>query len=156
MAVTPIKYYVPTAIDTLFAHATLKNLANGAELTSGEIDNTSGLDLWADLIMAVSWATAPTAGVIAFEVYLLPVVDGTNYPSAGADGLPQKALLVGVLETRLPTTDALEYLALRHIKLPPLKFKILISNTSAQAVANDDDVTMFCKLQRYQMGSGSA
>jgi len=156
MAVTPIKYYVPTSIDTLFAHATLKNLADGAELTSGEIDNTSALDLWGDLILAVSWATAPSAGVTAFEVYLVPAVDSTNYPSNGADGLPQKALLVGTLESRLPATAALEYLALRRIVLPPLKFKILISNTSAQAVANDDDVTMFCKLQRYQMGSGSA
>jgi len=154
MAVTPIKLYMPTALETVFTHATLKNLANGAELLSAALGAT--LDPWGDLIAAISWATAPSAGVVAFEVYLLPCVDGTNYPSQGADGLPQKALLVGSLESRLPTTNALEYMALRRIPLPPGDFKILISNTSAQAVANDDDVTMFVKLQRYQMGSGSA
>ena len=154
MAVTPIKFYVPTAIDTLFAHAALKNLANGAELTSDAL--TSNLDMVANLIMAVSWATAPAVGVTAFEVYLLPAVDGTNYPSVGADGLPQKSLLIGSLESRLPTTNALEYLVLRNIRFDPGTFKILISNTSAQATANDDDVSMFCKLQRWQIGSGSA
>jgi len=87
---------------------------------------------------------------------LLPAVDGTNYPSVGADGLPQLSLLVGTLESRLPTTNALEYLVLRNIRLDPGTFKILISNTSLQATANDDDVSMFCKLQRWQKGSGTA
>jgi len=155
MAVTPFKLYQPTALLEVFAHAALKNLADGTELLSDPI--TSTLDPWGDLIAAISYeSTAPAAGTIALAVYLLPAVDNDNFPTVGADGLPQSSLLVGTMESRAGSITALEYLVIRKIWIGSVGFKILISNVSGKGLANDDQVTMFVKLQRYQMGSGSA
>ena len=155
MAVTPIKGYADTALDTLFAHAALKNLANGAELTSAEIDNTASGDRIGSVVLAISWATAPAAGVRCFDIYVIYAIDGTNYASVGADGLPGPNDFVGSVVARVPTTNALDLMELPWIPLLPLRFKVVISNVSGQAVANDDDVTMFVKMQRSKGGSGS-
>lgn len=153
MAVTPIKLHKPTAVATVIAAAALQSLANGAE-AEGTLDNSTGLDIWCDLILAVQYnAGPPVAGVKVAEIYLLPQVDGANYPSITSEGLPQKSLLVAALESVAPSTSVLEYLVATGIQLFPGNNKFRISNTSGQAF--HASASMFLKIQPYQLGAGS-
>lgn len=158
MAITPVGLHVPTSIVSVFDDADLKNLANGAELTSAEIDNDGATalgDVFADLVAALQYEAAPAAGTLVASVYLVPAVDGTNYPTVTAGGLPPAVCQIGVLVSQAPATDALEYLVIPGISLPPGKFKIVISNTSGQSYKNADGTGMLLKLRMYRLGSGS-
>lgn len=110
----------------------LNSLADAGRAISAAIDNDAGLYLYADLELVVSYATAPTAGTTAAEVYLLPTVDGTNYPEGSSTVTPQAALLVGSFEVRLGTTGP-ERLVLRGVDLPARDFKLLLCNKSGRA-----------------------
>lgn len=153
MAVTPIKLHKPTSVATVIAAAALNSLTNGSE-AEGTFDNSTGLDIWCDLILAIQYnAGPPAAGTKVAEIYLLPQVDGTNYPSVTSGGLPQKSLLVAAMESVAPSTSALEYLVVKGIALSPGNNKFRLSNTSGQTL--HASASMFLKIQPYQLGSGS-
>jgi hypothetical protein len=88
-------------------------------------------DLFADLELAVDYASAPTAsGVI--ELYLLPSIDGgTTYPDGSSSVLPQASLYVGGFVVRNVNTP--QIMNLRGIALPPGYYKYLVQNTTSQA-----------------------
>jgi len=117
---------IATALDS-----GLDSLANGSRAISAVIDNDAGLDLYADFELVVRYTTtAPAAGVITAELFLLPTVDGTNYPEGSSSLDPQQMLKVGIFESRNGTTSATERLVLTGIPLPPRDFKVLLKNTS--------------------------
>lgn len=153
MAVTPIRLYKPNAVATVIAAATLNSVTNGSEV-EGTYDNSTNLDIWCDLILAIQYnAGPPAAGTKVAEIYLLPQVDGTNYPSVTSGGLPQKSLLVAAMESVVPSTSALEYLIATGIQLFPGNNKFRLSNTSGQTL--HASASMFLKIQPYQLGSGT-
>lgn len=104
--------------------------ATTGKAISSAIDNSTDLDLFDDLELSVDFVTAPTAGTVV-EVYLLPAVDGTNYPDGSTSVLPQAGLFVGGFVVRNDT--AAQRMALRGIALPPGSFKYLVQNTTNQA-----------------------
>jgi len=87
-------------------------------------------DLFADLELAVDFASAPTAGTVV-ELYLLPSIDGTVYPDGSTSILPQSSLYVGGFAVR--ATTAAQVMVLRGIALPPGDYKYLVQNTTNQA-----------------------
>lgn len=145
-----IKWLVTTSLTTLLSTG-LDDLISGNETESAEFDNTAGLDLMADFIFAAAYASAPAANVKCAELYIEPAVDGTNYPTVTAGGLPQKSLLIGAFE--LPQNIAtLQYMVLSGVPLPPLKLKFRLSNTSAQTMASSA-TAKFLKIQPYRLQS---
>jgi len=104
--------------------------ATTGKAISAAIDNSTNLDLFDDLELTVDFASAPTAGTV-IEVYLLPAVDGTNYPDGSTTVLPQAGLLVAGFAVRNDT--AAQRMAVRGVSLPPGSFKYLVQNTTNQA-----------------------
>jgi hypothetical protein len=103
--------------------------ASTGKAISAAIDNSSNLDLFDDLELVVTFATAPTANTIV-EVYLVPAVDGTNYADGSTTVLPQASLYVGGFQVR--NVNTIQRMALRGISLPPGLFKYLVQNTTNQ------------------------
>lgn len=98
---------------------------------SSAIDNSSNLDLFDDLELAVDWVSAPTAGTVV-ELYLLPSLDGgTNYPDGSTTITPQASLLAGGFVVR--ATTVAQRMSLRGVALPPGFFKYLVLNGTNQA-----------------------
>lgn len=148
---TPIRYSVPNGLQSLFAAADLQSLANNTSVTKTFTSNGTNLDLWADFIFALQYnsVTGISAGTKVADIYLGPQVDGTNYPTAaGSPSVPQKALYIGSLESRNPSTSALEYLDLPGVVIPPYNFQIWFANVCGQAL--HASAVMFGKFQPYQ------
>jgi len=139
----------PNAVVSVFSSANLNGLTAGTGITSAAIDNSSQADIFADFIFAIMWASAPTAGSAGLELYLLPAVDGTNYPTVAAN-YPQKALIVARLETRKGSTTVLEYLNTPILTIPPGSFKWHVVNRSASNL-HASNGTMFGKMRPIQM-----
>jgi len=122
------------------ALVTLINTASSSTLTDGSLigvayDNTGASDLWfwANFQLKLKFTGGiPTAGDAVAELYLCPKV--SNYPE-GYDGTntPQAALLVGVFETRAPSTTVTEHLVLPAILLTPAEMYIVIKNISGES-----------------------
>lgn len=109
----------------------LDSLADAARAISSAI-TPDGLP-YGDLELAVRYtSSAPAAGISVAEVYLLPTVDGTNYPEGGTGVTPQAALMVGVFESRNGSTGAVERLVLRGIELPARSYKVVLVNKSGK------------------------
>lgn len=107
--------------------------ASTGKAISSAIDNSdpmAALDLFDNLELAVDFVTAPTAGTV-IEVYLLPSVDGSNYPDGSTSILPQASLYVGGFVVR--NDAAAQRMVLRGIPLPPGLFKYVVQNTTNQA-----------------------
>ena len=107
--------------------------ATSGKAISSAIDNSdiaTGGYLFDDLVLEVTFGTAPTAGTVV-EVYIIPAVDGTNYADGSSSILPQAALFVGGFVVR--NVNTAQKLALRGVPLPPGLFKYLIQNTTNQA-----------------------
>lgn len=105
--------------------------ASTGKAISSAFDNTTDLDLFADLELSVDYVSAPTAGTVV-ELYLLPSIDGgTTYPDGSATVLPQSSLFVGGFAVRAVTT--LQLMVMRGVALPPGFYKYVVQNTTSQA-----------------------
>lgn len=105
--------------------------ATTGKAISAAIDNSSNLDLFDDLELSVTFASAPTAGTVV-ELYLLPSIDGgTTYPDGSASITPQSSLYVAGFAVRAVTTA--QVMVARGVALPPGFFKYLVQNTTNQA-----------------------
>lgn len=107
----------------------LNALANNGVAVSAAQDNGTNLRLFADYELALTYAVAPTAGA-AVELYLVPSVDGTNYPDT-TDPIAGTAL-VGVFPLRAVTTA--QRIALRGVLLTPGLYKLALKNAAGQAM----------------------
>jgi hypothetical protein len=128
----------------------LNSLADAGRVVSAAIDNSSNLDLFMDLQLAVQYtSSAPAAGVVVAEVYLLPSIDGTNYAEGSTSVTPQQQLLVATLESRNGSTSAVEYLDSLGIPIPIGSFKLLLVNKSGKTYASSGNTLKYrtSKLQ---------
>lgn len=138
--------------DTAVAGASMNALANGAYALGAAIDNTSALYTDADLWLALSGTITTGSGTPVINVWLLPSLDGTNYPTTGGTttaGATQVNLGVGSIV--IPATTNVQFMALRGIPVPPALFKIQIQN--AAGVAFPSTNTCVCSLYRYRLQS---
>ena len=98
---------------------------------SSEIDNSTNGYLFADFLVDLGSAVFPAAADNAIEIYVIPSVDGTNYPNFTGGGTTtdeqeNNQYFVGSI-TILQGTLAFSG-ALRGVDLPPGKFKVAIRN----------------------------
>lgn len=114
---------------------TLKALASTSLILSAEYDNTTNLYAWLNLDLKVRGASAFTSGGTV-DFWILPALDGTNYPDGTAGTAPARAP-DGYFYLR-PVATA-QRLAQTQIQIPPCKFKILIRNSGGQAFTNTDN-----------------
>jgi hypothetical protein len=105
----------------------LNSLANGSRAISAGQTNTAG-DLWADLELNASFGSAPTANTVV-DAYLLPSVDGTNYPDGSSSITPSGSLLVGSFVLR---NNATQRQVIRGVQLPPqgALYTVLVVNNA--------------------------
>ncbi len=126
----------------------LDSLANGNTALSAAIDNSAGLDLFMDLSLSVKYtSSAPAAGVVAADAYLVPSIDGgTTYAegTAGTPGvIPQGALYVGSFESRNGSTSTFENLVLNGIPIGPYNYKLLLVNKSGKTFTSSGNVLAY-------------
>jgi hypothetical protein len=106
----------------------LNSLAAGSYCAaSGAIDNSTSLDPYDDLVLTVTFASAPTVNT-PIDIYLIPAIDGTNYLDSGT---PARNLWVGCFLVQAVTTA--QRLGSRGIPLPPGLFKYVLRNGTNQA-----------------------
>lgn len=110
----------------------LNSLASSTgKAISSTIDNSTNLDLFDDLELTVTFASAPTAGTVV-ELYVIPSLDGgTTYPDASTSVLAQSSLYVGGFAVRAVNT--IQRMVIRGVALPPGSFKYFVQNTTNQA-----------------------
>jgi len=96
---------------------------------SDEIDNSTDLYMFADfeLVLGSAAFTGTDSGV---ELYLIPCVDGTNYPTWTGNGTSDEQennpFFVGAMPTT--GTTAAQRAILRDIELPNGKYKLACRN----------------------------
>lgn len=117
---------VQTAIDT-----GLNSLANNASVASSAIDNSSARHRFALCELVVTYGTNPTAGS-SCGLYVLPSVDGTNYPDFTSGSEPDNALVA--LFPLLVNTSA-QRIVIPRIVVPPGLFKLGLKNGAGQTMA---------------------
>jgi hypothetical protein len=109
--------------------------SSGKAISSAQVNDDTQtqptLDLFADIELKVTFASAPTAGTV-IELYVLPSIDGgTTYPDGSTSVAPQTSLYVGGFAVRAVTTA--QVMVIRGVALPPGYFKMLVQNTTNQA-----------------------
>lgn len=118
--------YLATASAVTFSGTQTLNSLTDNEWTdlSDEIDNSTNLYSFVDLELVLGSA-AFTGADSGMELYLIPTVDGTNYPSwtgnVTSDETENVGFFVGFVGTTAST--AAQRMVLRKVELPAGKFK---------------------------------
>lgn len=98
-----------------------------------EIDNSSVKYLFADFDLSVTFGTTAATQGETISLYLVPSVDGTNYPDwvggAAVDEAQNEQYFVGSFTVDAGTSAQRH--ALRGVSLPPGKFKLGARNNAA-------------------------
>jgi hypothetical protein len=122
--------------------------ANTGKALSAVVDNGTGLWVWADFELVVTFPSAPTT-VFVVELYQLRSIDaGTTYPDGNAGVDPSSTALVGTFPVRgITTAQRVPYYG---IPLPPGKSKYLVKNATNAAFASSGNIL---RLNDYSLQS---
>ena len=130
----------------------VNSLASGnAVLSATQIDNTTNLDLFADV--SVSLGSVTPTGSPFIGLYLYPLnEDGTSYGDgrfgSSAAGPPPSAYFVGVIPC--VATAGVITGTLRGVVLPPSKFKFVLYNGTGVSLASSSN-TIDYKTYNYSV-----
>ena len=127
---------------------------SGASLTTGSAGAGNGTadfdarstgnfpdDMAAQFELLCQWATITgiTLNTIAADLYLLPALDGTNFPdidtTAGASALPYAAFVGSFVCTKAPTANTNFRLVSPVVVFNPLLLRPYILNRSGQTIS---------------------
>lgn len=123
---TPGSYTEATAANAL------QNMANAAVVVGAEIDNSGASGyMYMHLDLLFRAASAPVAGA-TIDIYLIPAVDGTNYAIATVP-IPGSQYLCSFVSQAVNTAQRV---AVLHLVVPRLKFKLAAVNSLGQALTN--------------------
>lgn len=110
---------------------------------SDEIDNSTNKYYLADIDIVLGSA-AFTGTDSGLEVYLVPTVDGTTYPTWTGNGTSDEqennSFFIGLVTTT--GTAAAQRMVLRAIELPPGKYKFALRNRGNVTLASSGN-TMY-------------
>jgi len=105
---------------------------------SDEIDNSSNKYMLCDIEVFLGSFTAGTTGDEAIEIYIVPSVDGTNYPdwtgNSTSDAQENNNHFVGSVPIK-QSGAATKRAALRNVSLPNGTFKFGLRNRCNAALA---------------------
>jgi hypothetical protein len=135
------------SLDTAVAGSTLNGLTNGSLALGAAINNaptdgsTISYDL-GDISITLSSAVTTGSGTPNLVVYIIPEVDGANYPSATAATVSPN---LGYT-FQFPASQAQTTLVCMNIPIPPYNFKVaLVNNLGATLPATNSST---CQMQR--------
>ena len=113
----------------------LNSLASGGtSAASAALDNTSALDLFADLTLTIATQGSARSAGANVAVYLTQALDGTNYDDAHAG----TAELVAVFSLDAATTARQS--SRRDVPIPPGLYKLFLVNNTGQALAASGNI----------------
>ena len=115
----------------------LNSLADAATTAlSAEIDNSSALDTLADFQLDLASVTISSTTALC-TIYIVPTVDGTNYPDWGSStyGNYNAQYAVGTILVKNVSAAAARA-NLTRVPLPPGKFKVALRNSTGAALAS--------------------
>ncbi len=143
------KWTAYNTADIAVAGASMNALASGSYALGAAIDNTAASFgyLYGDLELVLSSAVTASAGSPYIAIYLLPTMDGSNYPNppGATAGATPASYFVGTILAN--ASAAFTVGQLRGIVLPPQNFKIEIQNVLGVSLPATSTST--CKLYRY-------
>lgn len=121
---------VAASATTSLMSTELNSLANaGTALGSTVLDNSTGLYLFLNAQLNVTFGSAPTAGNTV-DLYLVPSLDGTNYSDTATT---PNQLYAGSFPLRAVTTAQKVIMLPAGVMLGPFKYKPFIVNNSGVA-----------------------
>lgn len=133
MATTKHKAYTAAIASILTTE--LNSLGSGStSAASAAIDNTTNLDLFADLTLTVAAQGAARSAGANVSVYLTQALDGTNYD----DTQSTTAELVAVFSLDAATTARQS--SRRDVPIPPGLYKFFVVNNTGQALAASGNI----------------
>lgn len=152
---TTFSQAVNGSLDTAIAGASLNALANGSYALGSAINNTPTVgsvvsyDL-ADLTITLSSAITTGSGSPNIVVWILPAVDGTNYPSppGGTAAAAPAALSMTFQQIASVSTTTI---VCPNIPIPPYNFKVQIQNNLGATLPATNTST--CQMQRRTLTS---
>ena len=120
----------------------LNSLANAGRSAAGtEIDNGTNLDMYGQLELQVTFATAPSPNG-AITIYAISAADGINYEDGSNTVDPGAHKYIDRIPVRAVTTD--QRLTGRLFPMLPAKTKFLVLNESGQAFpASGSTLTLY-------------
>lgn len=128
----------------------LNSLANGAGVLTSPIDNDADLAYYLDIeVYVAGFGASINKGTQYVQVYLLPTLDGTNYPDTDSN-VPQASYYVGGCLKGTANGSGAVRDVISGIPLPPRDFKIAVVNSSGQAWAASGNVV---KVRPYRSQS---
>ena len=149
-AATQLDWSAYNSADTAVAGASMNALGgSGSYALGAAIDNSSNLYTDADLLIILSSGVTSGTGSPYVTVFLLPAIDGSNYPTppGGSAGAAPANLVVGTII--VPASVTTTNLVLRGVIIPPCLFKIQIQNNLGIAFPATNTST--CQLFRYRL-----
>lgn len=148
---TSLLFQAYHAADTAVAGTSLNALATAGYAMGAAIDNSADLLTDADLLIVLSSAVTAGATNPNVSVWVLPAIDGTNYPTppGGTAGAAPNNLWVGSII--VPASSSVSALTLRGILIPPCLFKVQIQTNLGVTLPATNTST--CQLYRYGLKS---
>lgn len=133
--VTENKYETPGALEP-YLSTELNGLANAASVLGGAINNTEGeLFINLELYLAVQGSARTAGGYVRVDI--LPSVDGTNYCDATVPCAPQ------FTQFNLDAAVTARYVTRVNLPIPPMNFKLQITNVTGQAFKADSNTIKY-------------
>ena len=109
--------------------------------TNAAFDNSTGLWLWGDFELQVTFGAAPTANTTV-DLYLIPLsqAGGTTYWDDSITALPL-SLYIGSWPVR--NVNSAQIIGFRGVPLPPQKFILILNNGTDQAFPSSGSKVYF-------------
>jgi hypothetical protein len=130
---------IHVCLNTATQGTTLNALGTGAYATSnstGDLDNGTDLDLFGDFELDVT-ITAPADGDLIANLWMLPSVDDTNFPTAAASVDPPSIYHVGSFIASGTGTD--QRMVIAGVPIFPRKMRFVLKNEDATSFSSDDN-----------------
>jgi hypothetical protein len=115
----------------------LNSLADGSVTAlSAEIDNSTNQHMFADFQVDLASLTIGSTNAYV-AVFIVPTVDGTNYPDWASGAIPNYAAqyqrAVGLVKN---VSAAAARVDIEEVRIPPGKFKVALRNGVGAALAS--------------------
>lgn len=124
----------------------LNSDVTGQLTVSAAQDNDAGLDLYIDIeVVHNTYGSSVNAGTKVADIYLLPTVDGTNYPTNDSDSTtlyPEAKYIVGSVVKMSATGTGGCRSIIAGVPLPSRDYKIAHLNTSGVTLASSGNTVI--------------
>lgn len=151
-----VSQVVNGSLDTAVNGTSMNALTNGSYALGSAINNvpsagtTVSYDM-ADLVLVLSSGVTTGANAANLTVWILPAVDGTNYPTppGGSAGAGPSAL--SYVFQFVPSTASSSVFVCPNIPIPPYNFKVMIQNNLGVTFPATNTST--CQIQRKTLAN---